>query len=143
MQGLKDQLKEKNKLTCALQADKQSYLAAAAEEPSKGEYGKMNRGERKHNAMPHKPLLTRGKAATKDEKSGIKMRGCFCHRVHIDHGESQRDEHESRASRGSGPKAAREARSYLPQDVGIDRGSGVARDQSWEVNENEDCGIFP
>ena len=78
LQGPQDQLREKDKFICALQADKQSYLAAAAEEASKGEYGKMNRGWRKHNAMPHKPvLITRGKEATKDEKSSINMEKVF------------------------------------------------------------------
>ena len=73
LENLHDQLKEKDKLICALQAEKRSYLAAAAEEARNREHAKMNKGWRKHNAMPHTTLLHRSKGTTEDEKANIKL----------------------------------------------------------------------
>ena len=64
IESLHDQLKTKDKTILALQAEKRSYLAAAAEEARKRQHAKMNRGWRKRNAIPH---------TTTDEKANINL----------------------------------------------------------------------
>ena len=70
-QALQDQLKEKDKIIDALQAEKRSYLAAVAEEARNKHWAKMNKGWRKHNAVPHRPSLYRSEAITEDERGNI------------------------------------------------------------------------
>ena len=71
IQALQDQLKEKDKIIDALQAEKRSYQAAVAEDVSKKHWAKMNKGWRKHNAVPHSPSLYRSEAITEDERGNI------------------------------------------------------------------------
>lgn len=73
IESLHDQLKKKDKTILALQAEKRSYLAAAAEEARKRQHAKMNRGWRKHNAIPHTALLYRTEGTTTDEKANINL----------------------------------------------------------------------
>ena len=143
LQGLQDQLKEKDKLICALQADKQSYLATAAQEARNEEYGKMNRGWRKHNVMPHEPMLIRGKGATKDEKKQHRYgEGVFItDYIFIVEKVNEMDLGAERAE--AQVQKLRDKHRCLPQDARIDWGSGGARDQAGEGNENKDSRIFP
>lgn len=73
IEKLHDQIKEKDKIIFALQAEKRSYLAAAAEEARRREHAKMNKGWRKHHAIPHTTLLHRTGGTTKDEKDNINL----------------------------------------------------------------------
>lgn len=73
IENLHDQIKKKDKTILALQAEKRSYLAAAAEEARNREHAKMSRGWRKHNTIPHTTLLDRTEGTTKDEKDNINL----------------------------------------------------------------------
>ena len=58
-------VKLKDKIIDALQAEKRSYLSAAAEEAAKRAHTKVNTLWRKHRALPSTPWLCRSEGTTK------------------------------------------------------------------------------
>lgn len=72
IRDLEEQLQQKNKIIRALEAQRRSHLASVAEKEKYREFAKMNKGWRKHNALPHTPRLYRSEATTNDEDGNIK-----------------------------------------------------------------------
>lgn len=59
IQTLQEQLKQKDRIIHALEAQKRSRLAFEAEKARQKELAKMNMGWRRHNANPHTPWIYR------------------------------------------------------------------------------------
>lgn len=59
IQTLQEQLKQKDRIIYALEAQKRSRLAFEAEKARQKELAKMNMGWRRHNANPHTPWIYR------------------------------------------------------------------------------------
>lgn len=72
IQALEEQLKQKDRIIHAFEAQRRSHLASVAEKAKQNEFHKMNKGWRKHNANPHTPGLYRSERLTEDEKGNVR-----------------------------------------------------------------------
>ncbi len=72
IQTLQEELKRKDRIIHALEAQKRSHLACEAEKAKSKELAKMNKGWRKHNANPYTSRLTCIDGVTQDQRGAIK-----------------------------------------------------------------------
>lgn len=73
IQALQEQLKQKDRAIHALEAEKHSLLAVAAEKAKLKELAKMNSGWRKHNANPYTAWSYRSKGITGDMEGNTRI----------------------------------------------------------------------
>ena len=73
IQSLQKQVKQKDRVILALEAQKRSHLAAGAEQARQRELAKKNKGWHKHNANPFTLDLYRSERFNKDEAGNINI----------------------------------------------------------------------
>ena len=72
IQTLQEELKRKDRIIHALEDQNRSHLACEAEKAKFKELAKMNKGWRKHNAIPYTSRLTCIDGVTQDQRGAIK-----------------------------------------------------------------------
>lgn len=71
IQSLQEQVKQKDRIIRALEAQNRSHIAVAAEQARQRELAKWNKRWRKHNANAYTPRLYRSEEITRDEAGNI------------------------------------------------------------------------